>query len=83
MTDDTTNKLLTELIGEFNNDISKTIKSLSSKIRLDIYPKIVEVIGTDDVVQVEEAKKFLFDATEIIANDTIEHLTEFFKKYQH
>jgi len=76
------NKLLTELLTNFKNDIPKSLNSLSSKIKLDVFPKIVETIETDDATEVEEAKLFLKNATSVIINDIKEQLTDFLNNYQ-
>jgi len=76
------NKLLTELLTNFKNDIPKSLNSLSSKIKLDVFPKIVETIETDDATEVEEAKLFLKNATSVIINDIKEQLTDFLENYQ-
>jgi allophanate hydrolase subunit 1 len=81
MLDEKLQKLLNELKEEFKVDISKAIHSLSTKIKQDVYPKIVEIIGTDDQVKVQEAKKFLSDSTEVIVNDIDKQLKEFLDNY--
>ena len=76
------NKLLTELLINFKNDIPKSLNSLSSKIKLDVFPKIVEIIETDEATEVEEAKLFLTNATSVIINDVKEQLIDFLENFQ-
>jgi len=76
------NKLLTELLINFKNDIPKSLNSLSSKIKLDVFPKIVEIIETDEATEVEEAKLFLNNATSVIINDVKEQLIDFLENFQ-
>lgn len=81
MLDEKLQKLLNELKEQYKIDLGKTIKSLSTKIKLEVYPKIVEIIGTDDGIKVQEAKQFLTDSTEVICNDLQKELIDFFNKY--
>jgi len=76
------NKLLTELLINFKTDIPKSLNSLSSKIKLDVFPKIVEIIETDEATEVEEAKLFLTNATSVIINDVKEQLIDFLENFQ-
>jgi len=81
MLDEITQKLLDALKVEFQTDISKTLRSLTTKIKQDVYENIVEIIGTDDLQKVAEAKQFLSNSTEVLCNDLEKELTDFLDKY--
>lgn len=81
MLDEKLQKLLDLLKDGFQKDIIKTIESLSTKIKLDVYPKIVEIIETDDAIEVQKAKQFLTDSTKVLINDLEKELKDFLYKY--
>ena len=81
MLDEITQKLLDELKLEFKTDIIKTLRSLTTKIKHDVYENIVEIIGSDDMQKVKEAKDFLSNSTEVMCNDLEKELVDFLDKY--
>lgn len=81
MLDEVSQKLLDELKLEFQQDIIKTLRSLTTKIKQDVYEKIVDIIETDDFQKVSEAKEFLTNSTEVLCNDLEKELIDFLDKY--
>lgn len=81
MLDELSQKLLDELKLEFHQDIIKTIRSLTTKIKQDVYEKIVDIIDTDDAQKIKEAKDFLTSSTEVLCNDLEKELIDFLDKY--
>jgi hypothetical protein len=81
MLDEVSQKLLDELKIEFQQDIIKTIRSLTTKIKQDVYEKVVDLIETDDIQKVKEAKDFLTDSTEVLCNDLEKEIINFLDKY--
>jgi hypothetical protein len=81
MKEETGKKILGELVQIFLNDVTRGIRSLSHKSSLELFPRIVELIGTDEKEQVDEAKKFIKDATDVLVNDLNIKINEFLKSY--
>ena len=81
MTEKTGNRLLNELKQTIEHDVSGALKSLLEKSRLDLLPRLSEIIESDDVNQINEAKSYIKDAADIIAADLMIQIKQFLQNY--
>lgn len=81
MTEKTGNKLLNELKQTIEHDVSGALKSLLEKSRLDLLPRLSEIIESDDINQINEAKSYVKDAANILAADLMIQIKQFLQNY--
>lgn len=81
MTEKTGNKLLYELKQIIEHDVSGALKSLLEKSRLDLLPRLSEIIESDDANEIAEAKSYIKDAADILATDLMIQIKQFLQNY--
>jgi hypothetical protein len=81
MTEQQGKKLVDEVKQIFQVDISKGLKNYVKKAILDVRPKLVNILGTDDKEEIDNARSFLNDAGEILSNELEQHIIDFLKNY--
>ena len=75
-------EILEKLVNNFKRDHNLVIDNLLKKSSLDIKNDLIGILGTDDKVELNKARKWVETATETLSNDLKETVNGYLDNYK-
>ena len=75
-------EILEKLVNNFKRDHNLVIDNLLNKSSLDIKNDLIGILGTDDKVELNKARKWVETATETLSNDLKETVNGYLDNYK-